>query len=98
MKYDELCYLKSNVLTEPLVSNWYAWTHLIPPVQAGMNVMDRHLSVMKSFVQAPQVHAAAVKNPAMVGGPFISHPPSRVSAIKALIERTTAEQAELIAL
>ncbi len=98
MQHDELCYLKPNVLAEPLVSNWYAWTHLIPPVQAGLNVVDRHLSIMKSFAQAPQVHAAAVKNPAMVGGPFISHPPSRVQEVKALIDRTMAEQAELIAL
>src|SRR5258706_16386042 len=44
-------YLKPNLLAEPLVCNWYAWTHLIPPVTAGMNVADRHLSIMKSFVQ-----------------------------------------------
>ncbi|HYG63550.1 MAG TPA: MBL fold metallo-hydrolase [Thermoanaerobaculia bacterium] len=98
MQHDELCYLKPNVLTEPLVCNWYAWTHLLQPVTAGMNVVDRHLAIMKSFVQAPQVHAAAVKNPAMVGGPFISHPPSRAKDIKALMDRTLQEQAELIAL
>jgi L-ascorbate metabolism protein UlaG (beta-lactamase superfamily) len=93
-----LCYLKPNVLAEPLVCNWYAWTHLIQPVTAGMNVVDRHLAIMKSFVQSPQVHAAAVRNPAMVGGPFISHPASRVPDIRALLERTQREQADLIAL
>jgi L-ascorbate metabolism protein UlaG (beta-lactamase superfamily) len=89
-------YLKPNLLAEPLVCNWYAWTHLIPPVTAGMNVADRHLSIMKSFVQAPQVHAGAVKNPAMLGGPFISYPVSRVADIQRLIERTQEEQRELI--
>ncbi|MDP9121077.1 MAG: MBL fold metallo-hydrolase [Acidobacteriota bacterium] len=94
----EQVYLKPNVLTEPLVCNWYAWTHLIPPVPAGMNIVDRHLSIMKSFIQAPQVHAAAVKNPAMLGGPFISHPPSRVKDVKALLDRTLAAQGPLIQL
>ena len=66
---NEMVYLKPNVLTEPLVCNWYAWTHLLQPITAGMNIVDRHLAIMKSFVQAPQVHAAAVRNPAMLGGP-----------------------------
>ncbi len=91
-------YLKPNVLAEPLVCNWYAWTHLLQPVTAGMNVVDRHLAIMKSFVQAPQVHAAAVRNPAMLGGPFISHDPSRAKDVKALMERTLRDQADLITL
>lgn len=95
---NEMVYLKPNVLTEPLVCNWYAWTHLLQPITAGMNIVDRHLAIMKSFVQAPQVHAAAVRNPAMLGGPFISHDPSRAKDVKALMERTLKDQADLIAL
>jgi L-ascorbate metabolism protein UlaG (beta-lactamase superfamily) len=91
-------YLKPNVLAEPLVCNWYAWTHLIQPVTAGRNIVDRHLSIMRSFVQTPQVHQAATRNPAMIGGPFISYGPERVKDIKALIERTLREQAVLIKL
>jgi L-ascorbate metabolism protein UlaG (beta-lactamase superfamily) len=91
-------YLKPNVLAEPLVCNWYAWTHLIQPVTAGRNVVDRHLSIMKSFIQTPQVHLAATRNPAMLGGPFISYGPERVKDVKALLERTLVEQADLIRL
>jgi L-ascorbate metabolism protein UlaG (beta-lactamase superfamily) len=91
-------YLKPNVLAEPLVCNWYAWTHLIQPVTAGRNIVDRHLSIMKSFVQAPQVHLNATRNPAMLGGPFISYGPERVKDIRALMERTLADQADLITL
>lgn len=47
-------YLKPNVLAEPLIGGRYAWTHLIPPVNAGMNIVDRHLGIMKSFIQAPR--------------------------------------------
>jgi L-ascorbate metabolism protein UlaG (beta-lactamase superfamily) len=91
-------YLKPNVLAEPLICNWYAWTHLIQPVTAGRNIVDRHLSIMKSFLQAPQVHLAATRNPAMIGGPFISYGPERVPEIKALMERTLVDQADLITL
>lgn len=91
-------YLKPNVLAEPLVCGWYAWTHLIQPLTAGRNIVDRHLSIMKSFVQSPQVHLAATRNPAMLGGPFISYGPERVQDIKALMERTLVEQADLITL
>jgi L-ascorbate metabolism protein UlaG (beta-lactamase superfamily) len=91
-------YLKPNVLAEPLVCNWYAWAHLIQPATAGRNIIDRHLTIMKSFVQAPQVHLAATRNPAMLGGPFISYGPERVKDIRALMERTLVDQAGLITL
>lgn len=91
-------YLRPNVLAEPLVCSWYAWTHLIQPATAGRNVVERHLSIMKSFVQAPQVHLAATRNPAMLGGPFVSYGPERVQDVKALMERTLVDQGNLITL
>ncbi len=91
-------FLKPNVLAEPLVCQWYAWAHLLQPATAGCNVVSRHLSIMKSFAQAPQVHLAATRNPAMLGGPFISYGPERVKDIRALIEHTLAAQAGLITL
>ena len=56
-------FLKPNVLAEPLVCNWYAWTHLIQPLTAGRNIVDRHLTIMRSFVQTPQVHAGRDTQP-----------------------------------
>ncbi len=94
----ENVYLKPNVLAEPLICSWYAWTHLIQPATAGCNIVDRHLTIMKSFVQAPQVHLAATRNPAMIGGPFISYGADRVKDIKALMERTLVDQARLLTL
>jgi L-ascorbate metabolism protein UlaG (beta-lactamase superfamily) len=91
-------FLKPNVLAEPLICNWYAWTHLIQPLTAGRNIVDRHLTIMRSFVQNPQVHLAATRNPAMLGGPFVSYGPERVPDIKALIDRTLRDQADLIML
>ena len=89
-------YLRANVMIEPLFNQWYAWPLLIAPPTAAMNIANLHLTIMKSYVSAPQIHANAVKNPALLGGPFIDYNGGRVSEISALIARTTKEQAHLI--
>ncbi|MFL6285811.1 MAG: MBL fold metallo-hydrolase [Pyrinomonadaceae bacterium] len=89
-------YCKPNVLIEPLFGRWYAWPQLVYPASAAMYVANLHLGIMRSYVKAPQVHAAAVKNPAMLGGPFIDYEVNRVAEIKQLLEQTSTEQAELI--
>lgn len=93
-----LMYLKQNVLVEPLFNQWYAWPYLISPATAAMYIVNTHLKIMKSFVAAPQVHVAALKNPAMRGGPFIKYDASHAPAIKALIEKTNIDQAPLLEL
>ena len=92
----EKLYLKPNVKAEPLFNQWYAWTYLIAPASAAMNIANLHLKIMKSYVGGPQVHANAVKNPAMLGGPFIDYDGQRVDEIRALIDQTTREQAHMI--
>ncbi|MFM7854940.1 MAG: MBL fold metallo-hydrolase, partial [Flammeovirgaceae bacterium] len=74
-----------NVVMEPLVDRWYAWSHLISPATAALNIVGRHLRIMNSYVQAPQVHAAAVKNPKMRGGPFIDLGGKHVEEIRNLV-------------
>jgi len=53
---------------------------------------------MESYIKAPQVHAAAVKNPAMLGGPFIDYKKPRAPQIQRLVERTKRERAHLLEL
>jgi L-ascorbate metabolism protein UlaG (beta-lactamase superfamily) len=84
-------FFKQNILAEPLFNQWYAWPALIPPVSASMYVANSHLKIMQSFVSAPQMHVSALKNPAMMGGPFISYAPDKVPAIKRLIDKTLTE-------
>src|SRR3569833_1170332 len=85
-------YLKPNVVIEPLVGRWYAWAHLISPATAAMNIVGRHLKIMNSYIQSPQIHAAAVQNPKMLGGPFMDYKTSRVEDIKSLRDATLAQQ------
>ena len=94
---EQKLYIKQNLQLEPLFNQWYAWPHLIPPATAAMHVANSHVRIMKSYVMAPAVHAAAVKNPAMRGGPFLDFDSKRINEIKALLDRTLKEQANLIA-
>ncbi len=91
-------FLKPNVIIEPLIERWYAWSHLISPATAAMNVVGRHLKIMNSYIQSPQIHAAAVQNPKMLGGPFMDYKTPRVEDIKQLREHTREKQQNLIQL
>jgi L-ascorbate metabolism protein UlaG (beta-lactamase superfamily) len=91
-------YLKQNVQAEPLFDQWYAWSHLIPPATAARNLTERHLKIMDSYISAPQIHASAVKNPKMAGGPFIDYGGKRVDEIKALRDQTKSKRRHLLEL
>jgi len=89
-------YLKPNIQVDPLFNQWYAWNLLVPPVTAAVNTLERHLKMMTSFVNSPAMHVAALKNPAMRGGPFIDLDPSRVPEVKQLIQTTQTRCAHLV--
>ncbi|NSL85723.1 MBL fold metallo-hydrolase [Chitinophaga solisilvae] len=91
-------YLKPNVIIEPLIERWYAWSHIISPATAAMNVVGRHLKIMSSYIQSSQIHAAAVQNPKMLGGPFMDYKGSRVDDIKKLKAETLVRQAKSVEL
>ena len=91
-------YLRQNVQVEPLIDHWYAWPHLIPPATAARNITERHLKIMDSYIANPQIHANAVKNPKMLGGPFIDYGGKRVDEIRVLRDRIRKERAHLLEL
>src|SRR5918996_1608811 len=92
----EKVFLKPNVVAEPLFNRWYAWSYLISPATSALYLANQHMKIMQSFVAAPQVHVKALENPAMIGGPFINHPPSRTAEVRALMEETTKERSHAI--
>lgn len=98
MDNSEKYYLRQNIQVEPLIDHWYAWPHLVPPATAARNITERHLKIMDSYISNPQIHANAVKNPKMMGGPFIDYGGKRVDEIRALRDRIKKERAHLLEL
>ncbi len=91
-------YLKPNVVIEPLVDNWYAWSHLVSPPTAAMNTVGRHIEIMDSYILAPDVHRQAVLNPKMRGGPFMDLGGKRVDEVTALKEKIMTRSARMFEL
>ncbi|HEX8462855.1 MAG TPA: MBL fold metallo-hydrolase, partial [Segetibacter sp.] len=91
-------YLKPNVVLEPLVDQWYAWSHLISPATAAMNIVSRHLTIIDSYLSAPSIHAEAVLNPKMRGGPFMDFGGGRLDEVKALQQETLQKQDKVLQL
>lgn len=91
---EQKVYLKPNVVMEPLVDRWYAWSHLISPATSALNILSRHLSIMDSYIADPEIHAEAVRNPKMKGGPFMDIPMERLPEVKQLRDNTVTQQAD----
>ena len=91
-------YLKPNLVIEPLFMRWYAWSHLISPGTAAMNVVKRHVEIMNSYVDSPQQHMDAVKDPKMLGGPFMDYGHDRSEEVKALLTETLDKQSKMVQL
>jgi L-ascorbate metabolism protein UlaG (beta-lactamase superfamily) len=81
-------YVKPNLVVEPLINHWYAWSYLISPINLSLYIANHHLKIMQSFVAAPQMHVRAWEDPKLIGGPFIGLPPSRVNEIRKLMDET----------
>jgi len=95
---NDLLYLRPNIQVEPLFDYWYAWSHLIAPATAARNLTERHFKIMDSYINAPQIHANAVKNPKLLGGPFIDYDRNRVDDIRRLRDQTKRERPHLLEL
>jgi L-ascorbate metabolism protein UlaG (beta-lactamase superfamily) len=93
---DQPVFLKSSAKIEPLVSRWYAWPHMVSPVQHALNVVYRYLPVLKSFTSNASVHTTAAQDPTLFCGPFVNLSGDAVAEVKLLIEETTRESSELI--
>jgi L-ascorbate metabolism protein UlaG (beta-lactamase superfamily) len=91
-------FLSPDVKIELLVDRWYAWPHLLSPVHQAMNLAFRYLPAIRSFVAAPSVHAAAARQPAMFGGPFVEIDASGVPEMRRYIADVERRRGRALAL
>lgn len=90
-------YLKSSIQFAPYLWNWYAWSYLLPPHTAAANIARRHLAIMESFIESPELHEEAI-SAGILGGPFIDLPTSYRPQVVELIEKTKQQCTMLIQL
>lgn len=88
--------LKKNIVVEPLVNGWYAWSHLISPATLAMNIQFRYLPLLESFVANPNAHLAACQTPSLRGGPFVDLAVDKVNEIQNIINETKVNCKNLI--
>lgn len=91
MSKDQLVYLKENTKIEPLCYRWWAWPHLVSPVQQAFNLALRQIPMLKSFVGNPSVHVAATRDPKFLCGPFMHLAAGDVDEVRQLLNRINAE-------
>jgi L-ascorbate metabolism protein UlaG (beta-lactamase superfamily) len=89
-------YLRPNVVFEPLFDRWYAWSHLVSPATAAMNIVGRHMTIMESYIAAPDIHAKAVSNPKMRGGPFMDLGGEKTDQVEKLMMETINKEEKAI--
>lgn len=85
---DDYVYVSNSLAIEPLIGSWYAWSHLLSPATACLNIKKRHLPILNSYIRYPSAHAEAVRKPEMLGGPFIDYDGKRVNEIEVLLDQT----------
>ena len=95
---EELVFLRSNAIIEPLVDKFYAWMHIVAPVQASMNLANVQIPLLESYLQSPKVHIAASNNPALRGGYFINVEESRAGEIGELLDTIKRDRADMLAM
>jgi L-ascorbate metabolism protein UlaG (beta-lactamase superfamily) len=94
----DLLYLKEDVYFEPLVNQWFAWSYLIPPVQASRYITSTHKRIMTSFVENPQVHMMGSSVPSLAGGDFLNARNDQVNNVKMLLAEFDNKLANVVQL
>ena len=95
--------LRDSTLVEPLVNHWWAWPYLLSPVAASLHLRNYQLPVMRSYLEDPQAHLLASRDPDLLGGPFVNVPVERADEIRKLcddterLQRANIELADAIA-
>jgi L-ascorbate metabolism protein UlaG (beta-lactamase superfamily) len=89
-------FLRPDVIIEPLVDGFYAWLLTVAPVQAAMNLAFVQVPLLESYLQSPQVHINASRNPELRGGFFVNIEEGRSGEVRALLSAIKHDRAGLL--
>jgi 4-amino-L-phenylalanyl-[CmlP-peptidyl-carrier-protein] 3-hydroxylase len=68
---DMTLFLKKNVIAEPAIAGWYAWSYLLPPHTLAKFLKNRYQGITESYLAKPETHRLALKQARFQGGPFV---------------------------
>jgi L-ascorbate metabolism protein UlaG (beta-lactamase superfamily) len=94
---DAEVFLRPDVIIEPLTDGFYAWLHTVAPVQAAMNLAFMQIPLLESYLQSPQVHINASRNPALRGSFFVNIQSDRRQDIRNLLATIKRDRADMLA-
>jgi L-ascorbate metabolism protein UlaG (beta-lactamase superfamily) len=93
---DEPVFLRPDIIIEPLVDRFYAWLHVVAPVQASMNLAFGQVPLLESYLQSPQVHINASANPDLRGGFFVNIDADRSGEVRDLLSSIKHDRAGML--
>ncbi|NPD22927.1 MBL fold metallo-hydrolase [Corallococcus exiguus] len=90
--------LADATLVEPLVQDFQAWWMTVAPMPASLHLQAYLLPLLKAYLQTPDFHAKAAKDPELSGSSFVGIAPERAEEVRALMQRMTTAQEDNIKL
>jgi L-ascorbate metabolism protein UlaG (beta-lactamase superfamily) len=80
--------LGKSTVAEPLINQWAVWSDLISPAPYSMHANHYQIPTLNSYLQNPDLHLKAARNPKLIGGPYVDIPKERKHEVEALLEST----------
>ncbi len=93
---DEPKFLRPDVIIEPLVDRFYASLLTVAPVQAAMNLAFVQVPLLESYLQSPQVHIKASRDPGYRGGFFVNIDEQRSDEVRDLLSAIKRDRAGML--
>ncbi|NOK35297.1 MBL fold metallo-hydrolase [Corallococcus exercitus] len=90
--------LADATLVEPLVQDFQAWWMTVAPMPASLHLQAYLVPLLKAYLQTPDFHAKAAKDPMLSGSSFVGVPQERADEVRALLQRITVQQGERLKL
>ena len=85
-------HLAGSTTVEPLVNYWPAWSYLISPAAASLQLLNYQVRTMESYLLDPESHVKASRDPELLGGPFMDIAIERSDDVAALLASTEKKQ------
>lgn len=90
--------LRKNVIAEPAVAGWYAWSYLLPPHTLAKYLKNHYRGIVESYLANPQAHRTALRQARFQGGPFVHEQAGSYETIERWYAAARERQAPLLEL